>query len=459
MKRKLTNNFAQEISEKTYEWFALQRSKRIPISGPILREYALKMAAELGDTSGFKASNGWLERFKSRYNIQFRIISGEAASVNNETVDDWTSRLPVILENYDAQNVYNCDETGLFFKLMPDRTFVIKQDDCRGGKRAKDRYTVLLCTNWTGSHKLKPLVIGRSARARCFKGLNLKALPVTWCSNKTSWMNAFLFTRWLNEFDKMMQKHNRKIILFLDNAPVHPTDVKLTNINLKFFPANTTSKSQPLDQGIIRCFKVHYRKQLVQYLIANADSANSADDINITALDAVWWIDAAWKALTETTIQNTFQAACFITPSSLLSTPSTATSNSQDAAPEDTSLIELNKILKHVSIGGATMCANDFVNIDDDIPAFNIWSDGAEKILLADGFSNEDVDPDENKTVEEPPSLSEAVKMLRRLRLLTTTSHPELHSFVLQFQSKLIDIYLDGSNLKQKTIQEYFQRI
>ena len=80
-------------------------------------------------------------------------------------------------------------------------------------------------------------------------------------------------------------------------------------------------------------------------------------------------------------------------------------------------------------------------------------------MLVADGLSNEDVDPDENNVVEEPPSLSEAVQMVRRLRLLTTTSHPELYPFVLQFQSKLIDIYLDGSNLKQKTIHEYFQRV
>ncbi|CAF1163268.1 unnamed protein product [Adineta steineri] len=101
MKRKSTNNFTQQLGEKTYEWFALQRSKRIPISGPLLQEYALKVAAELGDTSGFKASNSWLERFKSRYNIQFRTISGEAASVNTDTVEDWISRLPVILENYD----------------------------------------------------------------------------------------------------------------------------------------------------------------------------------------------------------------------------------------------------------------------------------------------------------------------------------------------------------------------
>lgn len=82
-------------------------------------------------------------------------------------------------------------------------------------------------------------------------------------------------------------------------------------------------------------------------------------------------------------------------------------------------------------------------------------------MLVADGFSNEDVDPDpdEEKLAEEPPSLCEAVKMVRRLHVLTKTNHPELHPLVLQFQSKLIDVYLDASNWRQKSIHEYFQRI
>lgn len=174
-------------------------------------------------------------------------------------------------------------------------------------------------------------------------------------------MNAFVFTKWLNDLDTMIQQQNRKIILFLDNAPVHPLDVKLTNITLKFFPANTTAKIQPLDQGIIRTFKAHYRKQMVQHLIANADSAATVDDISITALDAVWWITSAWKAVTETTIQNTFRAAGFRTSSSSSSTLSTMTVHRTDIAPEDASIIELNKVLKHISIGGTTMSADDFV--------------------------------------------------------------------------------------------------
>ena len=55
------------------------------------------VAQELDDSSGFKASNSWLEHFRSRYNARFRVISGEGVAVDNNTVDDWKSLLPRIL--------------------------------------------------------------------------------------------------------------------------------------------------------------------------------------------------------------------------------------------------------------------------------------------------------------------------------------------------------------------------
>jgi hypothetical protein len=114
----------------------------------------------MGGASGFKASNYWLERFRARHNIQFKVISGEGAAVNFETVEDWKARLPKILESYYPADIYNCDETGLFFKIKPDRSLTIGENYCKGGKRSKDRYTVLLCTNWAGTDKIIPIVIG-----------------------------------------------------------------------------------------------------------------------------------------------------------------------------------------------------------------------------------------------------------------------------------------------------------
>lgn len=45
---------------------------------------------------GFKASNGWLDRWKSRYSITSFKISGESASVDMNTVEDYRQRIPDI---------------------------------------------------------------------------------------------------------------------------------------------------------------------------------------------------------------------------------------------------------------------------------------------------------------------------------------------------------------------------
>ena len=180
-------------------------------------------------------------------------------------------------------------------------------------------------------------------------------------------MNAYIFTKWLEEMDLMFQNQNRKVLLFLDNAPVHPPDVELKNITLKFFPANTTSRIQPLDQGVIRTFKAHYRRHLVQHIIATAASVYSADDVVITALDAICWIDSAWKSVTDVTIQNTFRKAGFHIPTDSSSSNNTLAVMTEDLIQENHSLEELNKVLKHVTIDGHVMSAIDFVVSQDDL--------------------------------------------------------------------------------------------
>jgi hypothetical protein len=65
-------------------------SKKVAISGLILQEKTREIAESLGDTFGsFKASNRWLEKFRTRHNISHNIISGESLSVDVPTIDDW----------------------------------------------------------------------------------------------------------------------------------------------------------------------------------------------------------------------------------------------------------------------------------------------------------------------------------------------------------------------------------
>jgi len=176
-------------------------------------------------------------------------------------------------------------------------------------------------------------------------------------------MNSRIFTEWLQEIDLSMRKQKRHIVLFLDNAPVHPQDIQLENIKLKFFPANTTAKIQPMDQGIIRAFKAYYRRYLVKHIIASVPGAMTADDINITALDAVYWIDSAWGAVTETTIINTFRAAGFqkspvIDGHDILQINSITNEN---LSIDENATAELDQVLKNLTVGGKTMSAYDYI--------------------------------------------------------------------------------------------------
>ena len=97
-----------EVNDRIWQWFVTARSNNIPISGPIFAE-------QLSIPS--KASNGWLEKFRSRYNIAFKTLCGESASVDSGTVDTWKQQLNTIIDGYSPEDIFNCDETGLSIRF------------------------------------------------------------------------------------------------------------------------------------------------------------------------------------------------------------------------------------------------------------------------------------------------------------------------------------------------------
>ena len=167
------------------------------------------------------------------------------------------------------------DKTGLFFRTTEDKTLHQKGQECSGGKKAKMRLTISLCTNMVGD-KETPLVIWKTLNPRCFKRVNKKTLPVEYHANKKAWMTSGIFETWLKKFDKRMGRKGRKVLLFLDNATSH-SNVQLCNVKLKYLPANTTSILQPLDQGIILAMKQKYCKTHFQYIITLMERSKEKD--------------------------------------------------------------------------------------------------------------------------------------------------------------------------------------
>ena len=140
-------------------------------------------------------------RWKKRHDISFGTLSGEAASVDESVVTKWlTDVWPTLREGYSDDDIYNADETGLFYKLMPNKTMHRKGRKCVGGKLSKERLTLMLCANASGSDKLKPVIIGKYENPRCMKGINKKTLPVDYYNNSNAWMTMEVRTV-LNTFN------------------------------------------------------------------------------------------------------------------------------------------------------------------------------------------------------------------------------------------------------------------
>lgn len=297
------------VDKATFTWFCNARSHNIPVSGAILKEKAAIIAKSLTQETTFEASNGWLNKFIDRNNITFRALSGESADVDENVVNLWQSGLANVCAGYEPENIFNIDETGLNYKQIPKKSYVQKGDKCKGGANSKLRLTVCLFVNLQGQRE-NPIVIGNAKKPRCFGRIDVeKVHKIIWRHNKSSWMTSTIFEEVLTSFNRRMKLQNRNVLLFLDNATCHPK-IELSNVKLVFMPPNTTSAIQPLDQGIIQCFKLEYRKLQIRHLISGIDSnimdASPEKLPPISVMDAVAWIRIAFDKVKPETIQKCF---------------------------------------------------------------------------------------------------------------------------------------------------------
>ena len=128
-------------------------------------------------------------------------VRGESASADVKAAEEFGETLDklIVEENYFPEQIFNMDETPLFRKYIPERTFI--HDEAKSMtefKARKNRITVLLRVSVVG-YKLKPFVIWHSENPRNFKHFNKHTLPVHCRISKKSWVTQLLF-RFLPEF-------------------------------------------------------------------------------------------------------------------------------------------------------------------------------------------------------------------------------------------------------------------
>ena len=134
-------------------------------------------------------------------------------------------------------------------------------------------------------------------------------------ADSKTWMQVEIMENILETLNHQMVKEGRNVILFLDNATVHPTSLvdKFSNIKVVFLPKNTTSCLQPLSAGNIQSFKSKYRKKLMHYVIArvreNLLVSETANQIDVP--EAIEWVVKARKEVNAEKIKNCFAKCGF----------------------------------------------------------------------------------------------------------------------------------------------------
>ncbi|KAM3304556.1 hypothetical protein P3S67_011422 [Capsicum chacoense] len=364
-----------------------------------------------------------MQVFKSSHGIKQYRRFGESGSVNMEAMESNLQSIREKLDQFAKKDVFNMDETGLFFRLQPDHSLATKQ--LEGKKQDKERLTVVICCNEDGSEKIPLWIIGKYLKPRCFKNVNLGSMDCEYRANKRAWMTGILFQEYVQQLDAKMD--GRKILLIVDNCPAHPKNV----------------------EGIIRAFKMHYRRRFYRNLLEGYEIGISNPE-KINVLDAMNLAISAWKMdINSSTIVNCFKH-CKLR---LLDDES---SENQEQLNND-SLQQLQNLINGLKYRNA-MNAEDVLNYPgENDTSFELSTD--EQIIESVMETHKEDEVEDDSVELEQVSRKDALKA-------TIT----LHHFLLQYEKTTPDILnavrrirdeIQGDidfKKKQTTLDSYFQK-
>jgi hypothetical protein len=369
-----------------------------------------------------------------------------------------------------------------------------------GLKGNKVRLTYFFVANATGSERRDPLIIGKAFKPRCFKKKTGHELGFDYKNNAKAWMTSAIYSAYLRQWDAELRTQGRHILYLHDNFSGHTVQDNLTNIRCEFFAPNLTAHVQPMDAGVIRCFKAHYRSQFISRAIDRYDSGVSPGKIyNIDQLEAMRLAQTAWMEVMPDTICHCWAKAGILplcTQVRKMAIPLSMLVNSEDPSPsgrvegksrwdKDIPMLEsmdpiaianapieegLNSLQSvgilskrnRMSIAELVDNPSEIVHAadvsDDDI--FNAVSkawENREKDNIAEGAH------DANNSDEDMPAVSRKDAIQAALLLKTYTKQVN-SSFARKMESMLAQFgretrYEAQSLLRSSTLDSYFKKI
>jgi hypothetical protein len=101
----------------------------VAISCRVLLEKANDFAKILAQSED-SISTAWIHRWKTRHiTVSKKMFSESATVCESDVLHEWKDiKLRQILDTFAPRDIYNSDETGLFWKTLPYRTLAFKNE-------------------------------------------------------------------------------------------------------------------------------------------------------------------------------------------------------------------------------------------------------------------------------------------------------------------------------------------
>nr|XP_012134947.1 PREDICTED: jerky protein homolog-like [Megachile rotundata] len=304
----------EDVSTRLHAWVIERRALGETLTDSTLQEKAKQFHKEIGGSSHFAASRGWLWRFKKRYNLRSVGTHKEKLDETELAVENFGKELTELIskENIDEENIYNLEETRLMWKALPQK--LLDQDEEQMKDKKKNYITIAYCANATGTHKLPLLVINKYPNPRALKHCK-HLLPVIYKSESNNELDETIFKDWyINHFKSSVRQHllqkqeEKKVLLLVDNFKRHMLPKEAQDdfqFKLMFLPSYASSTIQSMEQGISEKLKKLFRYKLLQR-VSKFDGGIRQFYADYDIKDCIDLIFESWNDITVANIKTSW---------------------------------------------------------------------------------------------------------------------------------------------------------
>ena len=304
--KKVTAVTSQVIEDELRAWVWEMWRNSVSVSDALIKEIGRRIQIKYGEGERLTFSNGWTQAFKRRNNFRSYRSFGEDGDTDEVAIENELPRIRARLATYQVNDIFNVDEYGVFYKLPPTST--IGPTRLSGRKKNKDRFTVLSCCNADGTERLPALFIKKFQKPGCFLGRDPTEDGFEYRNSSKAWMTQSLFFDWLLSFeDYISATSGRRAVLVLDNASCHgcPNSLPvLRHVEVLYLPKRSTSRTQPLDAGIIACIKRRFRRRQLEKAVDLIENGVTQKLYSMDLYTAMCALAKIWERLEGTVIHN-----------------------------------------------------------------------------------------------------------------------------------------------------------